>query len=223
MFLSRLMVRVTGKSCLPGLLEHYAPVAKAVLVVEAALKEYAEQGHGVAFQTLCSQIDALEGQADKIKRRIRNHLPRDFFMEVDKVLFLNYTRSQDNILDSAQDAMGWLGMRRVDLPKEHLDRARELGREACRSIELLGPALQDTVDLIQGRTSDRSAVKDRHHQVRLQHHKTAKLARAALRGAYEADADFRDVHVFEKLVEHLGDMSHNAEGSADILRAMIAR
>jgi len=223
MFFSRLLVRLSGKSCLPGLLEHYDPVAKGVLVVEAALKEYAEQGHCVAFQTLSSQIDTLEGQADKIKRRIRNHLPRDFFMEVDKVLFFNYTRSQDNILDSAQDAMGWLGMRRVGLGPGHMDRARELGREACRSIELLGPALQDTVDFILGRNKDRSAVKERHHLVRVQHHKTSKLARAVLREVYATDSDFRDIHVFEKLVEHLHAMSHNAEGSADILRAMIAR
>jgi hypothetical protein len=223
MFLFRLMARLTGHSCLPGLFEHYEPVAKGAMVVEAALKEYAKNGPGRAFQSLTVEIDTLEGQADKIKRRIRNHLPRDLFMEVDKTLFLNYTRCQDNILDSAQDALNWLGMRSTGLPPHIMDSARELAREACRAVELLKPAIQGTMDLVSGHARDRSALKERFHDVRVQHHQASKAARSLLRNVFEADAGFKDIQQFVKFVEHLHDMSHNAEGAADVLRAMIAR
>jgi len=223
MFFTRFMANVTGRKRLPGLLEHYEPVAKGVMVVEAALKEYANNGLGAAFQALAVEIDTLEGQADKIKRRIRNRLPRDIFMEVDKPLFLNFTRSQDNILDSAQDALNWLSMRQMVLPKELLTSARALTREACRSVELLKPAIQGTMDLIYGQTKDRSAVKDTFHEVRLQHTRASRSSRKLLRESFAVEGDFKNTYQFVKFIEHVHEMSHNAEGSADVLRAMIAR
>ena len=223
MFFTRFMANVTGRRRLQGLLEHYEPVSKGVMVVEAALKEYACNGQGVAFQALAVEIDTLEGQADKIKRRIRNRLPRDLFMEVDKTLFLNFTRSQDNILDSAQDALNWLGMRQMVLPKELLASARALAREACRSVELLNPAIQGAMDLVYGQTKDRSAVKRTFHEVRLQHTRASRFTRKLLRESLTVETDFKNIYQFVKFIEHVHEMSHNAEGAADVLRAMIAR
>jgi hypothetical protein len=217
------MARLSGRANLPGLIEHFEPVAKGVLVVEAALKEYAKSGQGMAFQTLSVEMDTLEGQADKIKRRIRNHLPRDLFLEVDKTLFLNYTRCQDNILDSAQDALNWLGMRTMNVPHELMASARGLAREACRTVELLKPAIQGTMDLVYSRARDRSTLKEKFHDVRVQHHKASKTTRRLLRDAFEADTGPKDLYQFVEFVGHLHDMSHNAEGAADVLRAMIAR
>lgn len=223
MLLPKLMIRLTGRKCLPGLLEHYDPVAKGVMVVEAALKEYAASGVGAAFQALHVEIDTLEGQADKIKRRIRNHLPRDVFMEVDKTLFLNYTRSQDNILDAAQEALNWLGMRPAELPAELVTGARGLAREACRTVELLKVCLEATMGLIYGEGEDRAAVKETIHELRLQHHRATKAKRRLVKEAFEAESGFRDVYQFVKFVEQLHVMSHEAEGAADVLRAMMAR
>lgn len=223
MLFPRVLVKLTGRKSLPGLYEHYEPVAKGVVVVLAAMKEYAKTGYSLSFQTIAAQIDPLEGQADKIKRRIRNHLPRAMFLEVDKTLFLNCTRSQDNILDEAQHALNWLGMRPMNLPCELVESAREASKESCLSVELLKPALQSTMDLIYGQTSDRTAVKETFHNVRLQHHKASKAWRKVIKAAYESECDFRNVHQFLKFVEHMHSMSHNAEGTADVLRAMIAR
>jgi predicted phosphate transport protein (TIGR00153 family) len=222
MFFTRFMANLTGRKRLPGLLEHYEPVAKGVMVVEAALKEYANNGLGAAFQALAVEIDTLEGQADKIKRRIRR-LPRDFFMEVDKTLFLNFTRSQDNILDSAQDALNWLGMRQIVLPTELLTSARAMTREACRSVELLKPAIQGTMDLVYGQTKDRTAVKDNFHTVRVQHSRVSRSSRKLLRESFAVESDFKNIYQFVKFIEHVHEMSHNAEGAVDVLRAMIAR
>ncbi len=223
MLFARILVRITGRRHLDGLLEHFDPVAKGAMVVETALKEYVAKGFGPGFQALCAQIDTLEGQADKIKRRVRNHLPLAAFLEVDKTLFLNCTRSQDNILDAAQDAFNWLGMRPMNLPRELLEESRTAAREACRSVELLKPALTGTLDLIYGRTKDRAGVKETIHNVRVQHHKAAKAARKLVKGAFAAQSDFRDIYQFTKFMDSLHDMTHNAEGTADVLRAMIAR
>lgn len=223
MFLSRLIARLRGKRCLPALLDHYEPVARGVLVVETALREYLNSGACLAFNTLVAEIDTLEGRADKIKRHIRNHLPRAAFLEVDKILLLGYTRSQDNILDSAQDALAWLGARTAALPAPLLESLRDYGRDVSETVRLLGPAIQATCDLVYGQSADRPGTKKTFHAVRVSHAKVSKAKRRLVKTALETPADFRDVYQFMKFVEHLHAMSHNAEGCADTLRAMIAR
>jgi hypothetical protein len=37
------------------------------------------------------------------------------------------------------------------------------------------------------------------------------------------ETDFKNIYQFVKFIEHVHEMSHNAEGAADVLRAMIAR
>ncbi len=223
MYLFRLISKLSGKKYLPGLLEHYNPVAKSVTVIARALKEYLNAGNGLAFQTMLAEIDTLEGQADKIKRRIRNHLPIGAWLEVDKTLFLNYTRSQDNILDSAQDALNWLGMRRMAMPEAQLNALGAYVADVSRTVELLKTALQATMDMIYGQAAARPAVKTACRAVRLEHQKASRVKRQLVREAMEAGCDFRDAYQFIKFVEHLHEMSHNAEGCADVLRAMIAR
>lgn len=223
MRLLRLIARLSGRKHLPGLLEHFDPVAKSVKVIDRALKEYLNVGTGLGFQALMAEMDTLEGQADKIKRRIRNHLPLAVWLEVDKTLFLNYTRSQDDILDSAQDALNWLGMRTMNLPDELLKELRAYVADVCRTVELLKATLLSTMDLLYRRSRDRAAVKETCHVVRLQHQKASRAKRLLVRQALATGADFRDVYQFMKFVEHLHAMSHSAEGCADVLRAMIAR
>lgn len=220
---SRWIVRHFGKKRLPRLLEHYEPVGKAPLIIEAALKEYATGGGSKAFAALCSEIDTLEGQADKIKRRIRNHLPRSAFFEVDKVLYFNYTRSQDNILDCAQEALSWLGMRRLSLPPELLREALEYSRLVAVSVGLLRPALVATISLVYAEGADRAATKKTFHRIRLNHLKVSRGKRDLLRAVLECGAEFENIYQYVKCVEHLHEMSHNAEACADVLRAMIAR
>ena len=42
-------------------------------------------------------------------------------------------------------------------------------------------------------------------------------------GVYNSDMDFRDIYQLLHFFDCMHAMSHNAEGCADILRAMIAR
>lgn len=223
MFLSRFIARLRGKRCLPALLDHYEPVARGALVVDTALREYLNSGVCLAFNTLVAEIDTLEGRADKIKRHFRNHLPRAAFLEVDKILLLGYTRSQDNILDAAQDALVWLGVRTAALPSPLLESLRDYWKHVFETVRLLKPALEATCDLVYGHSVDRRATKKTFHAVRMSHSRVSKAKRRLLKAALEAEADFRDIYQFMKFVEHLHAMSHNAEGCADTLRAMIAR
>jgi predicted phosphate transport protein (TIGR00153 family) len=169
------------------------------------------------------EIDKLEEQADKIKRRIRNHLPRAFFMEVDKTIFLDFTSRQDNILDAAQESLSWLGMRQIRIPDAFHPALLAFKEEVNVTVGALKPALENTIRLVYGESALRPETKEKFRFVRSRHIKVSRLKADLVAGIYNSDMDFKDIYQLIKFVECLHAMSHNAEGCANSLRAMIAR
>lgn len=215
---------VSQKSPMEGLLRHYEKISEGLKLIEESLGCYISAGGACReFQELVSEIDGLEDEADKIKRNIRNHMPRGLFMPVDKAIFLNYTRSQDNILDDAQDAFKWLVMRPIDVPNEHQRGMISLVSEVIETVTLLKPALTATISLVHGKHYDRQATKQAVRAVRGQHQKVWRLHSEVVSAIYNSDMDFKDIYQLIHFVERMNGMSHNTEGCADLLRAMIAR
>jgi hypothetical protein len=211
------------RSPLPGLLDHYEQIAQAMKPMEESMECYLSGGVCREFQELVTEVETLESKADKIKRHIRNHLPRGLFMAVDKTLFFNYTRRQDNILDAAQEAMHWLGMHTMQVPDRFQKDIVFLLAEASSSVDLLKPALEATVALVEGKSFERQATKDKYRAVRSQHEKVWKLKNQLTSDIYNSEMPFKDVFQIIKYIQAVTEMSHNAEGCADILRSMIAR
>lgn len=215
---------IAPHSPMEGLGEHYMKILEGVHLIEEALECYIGGGPTCGeFVEITEKIETLEEQADKIKRKIRNHLPRSLFMPVDKVLFFNYTRSQDNILDDAHDAMQWLFMRPANFPKEIASQLLNYVPEVIKSVRLLQAALDSTVNLIIGKHYNRSTTKETFRAVRAQHKKVYKQRTLLLQQIYNADLNFKDVYQLLHFVDKLSSMSHNAEDCVDLLRAMIAR
>ena len=208
---------------LPGLLDHYQPIGRGMALLDEALKRSLIDGQDTGFKVLAGEIDILEAEADKIKRRIRNHLPAAVFMAVDKTLFLNYTRTQDNILDAVQEAVTWLGLGGFEMPTELGAAMTESVALAGRTVEMLRPALADAIDFVLTGKADRGEVKARMHEIRLQHIKVMRAKRALISAAYASGLDFSRVYQIIRFVEYVYRASHSAEGCADLLRAMLAR
>ncbi|SDB39435.1 hypothetical protein SAMN05660653_01870 [Desulfonatronum thiosulfatophilum] len=215
---------IGGRSPMDGLLEHYSQVEASMTIINESLLCYIGGGSSCKdFQILKQELDHLEERADKIKRNTRNHLPRGVFMSVDKTLFLNYTRAQDNILDSAQDALDWLNIHTVQIPGTLRTGGLTIVEGAIRTVELLKPALEGTIRLLHTDFTDRQAVKESYRAVRSQHNDVRKMKSLLFRELFSADMEFKDVFQLLHFFEYMHEMSHNAEGCADILRAMIAR
>jgi len=218
---------IPSKAPLDGLLAHYEPIAKGLTVLERALKGYLHDGASRGFMALTAELDSLEAEADKIKRHARNHLPRGLFMAVDKTLYLGYSRSQDDVLDQAQDALHWLAMRQAAVPEGMGGELKAFLVEAARTVTLLRPALAGTIALVHrtggAESVDRKTVKERIHAVREQHMKVSKARGKLVAAIYDSSLDFKDIYQLIHFVDCLRGMSHSAEGCGDVLRAMIAR
>jgi uncharacterized protein len=207
-----------------GLLEHYGQIEAAMSLIQESLLCYMEGGSTCKdFMTLKGELDNHEENADIIKRNIRNHLPHSLFMAVDKTLFINYTRAQDNILDAAQDALDWLNIHDVNLAELIGATGLALVEEATRTVELLKPALEDTIKLVHTDIMDRQLVKTKYRAVREQHKKVRRLKSLIFSELYKQDLDFKSIFQLLHFFDRMNEMSHNAENCVDMLRAMIAR
>jgi len=206
---------IGGRSPMDGLLEHYGQIEAAMSLIQESLLCYMEGGSTCKdFMTLKGELDNHEENADIIKRNIRNHLPHSLFMAVDKTLFINYTRAQDNILDAAQDALDWLNIHDVNLAELIGATGLALVEEATRTVELLKPALEDTI---------KQLVKTKYRAVREQHKQVRRLKSQIFSELYKQNMDFKSIFQLLHFFDRMNEMSHNAENCVDMLRAMIAR
>jgi hypothetical protein len=206
-----------------GLVEHYDKIAECIATIDESLECYVSGGVCREFEDLTRTIDEIENHADVIKRNIRNHLPKGLFMAVEKPLFLNYTKFQDNILDSAQDALHWLAMRKVAIPETIQKDLIYLLDAVARTTVLLGPALKATIALVHGESLDRDGTKECYRKVRSERENVRKLKNALQKKVYAMEIDFKDIYQLLHFIDCLDDMGHNTENCADHLRAMIAR
>lgn len=215
---------IGGRSPMDGLMEHYGQIEAAMSLIHDSLLCYMEGGSTCKdFLTLKGELDNHEENADIIKRNIRNHLPHSLFMAVDKTLFINYTRAQDNILDAAQDALDWLNIHDASLAVAIRGIGLAMVEEATRTVELLKPALEGTIKLVHTDTINRQAVKEKYRAVREQHKVVRRLKSQVFSELYKQDMDFKSIFQLLHFFERMNEMSHNAENCVDMLRAMIAR
>ncbi|WP_320171414.1 DUF47 family protein [Maridesulfovibrio sp.] len=215
---------IVNKNPMDGLVKHYKKIAECIHIINDSVECYVAGNDTCRdFDELIQQIDTVEGQADKIKRSIRNHLPHSMFMSVDKTLFFNYTRSQDNVLDNAQEALHWLAMRKVAIPSEYQKDLILLLSEVNDTTTSLGPALKATIELVDGKSIDRESTKNKFRRVRKHCARAVELRKALTNRIYNSDMDFKDIYQLMHFVDCLNEMAHQAEGCADILRAMVAR
>jgi hypothetical protein len=144
-------------------------------------------------------------------------------MPVDKTLFLNYTRGQDNILDSAQEALHWLGMRRMALPAQFQKPIIEFLDQVAATAKLLEPALQSAVKIVHGESLDREGCKEKFRKIRVQRDRVTREKKTLRSNIYNSELDFKDIFQLILFIDCLSDMAKNCETCSDALRAMIAR
>lgn len=218
---------LANRSPMHGLMDHYEQIAQGMQLVEEAMQCFigygGSKGACVEFMYLQEKLNEAEETADQIKRSIRNHTPQGIILPVDRVLFFNYTRQQDDILDAGQDSLYWLAMRDMDIPVEFQKDMIIYIECVAETIKLLKPALEATIALVTGDTIDREEVKETYRAVRANHKVVSKMQNEQIPRIFNSDMEFKEIYQLIHFVKQMHAMSHSAEGCADMLRAMIAK
>jgi predicted phosphate transport protein (TIGR00153 family) len=216
------------KSPFQGLWEHAAKVQECIAALRETLDAFTANQHD-KVPGLAATVSALELQADEIKSNIRNHLPANVRMPVDKPLFLQALAEQDRILDEAEDAAIWMSMRKTEVSPEIADGFRRLLAKVIETVDAYERAVANTHDLVETGfvKREREEQKQLIHRVHELEHETDVLSRelSALLLEPAAEKKLGPIAVYHllKLTLQLSKVADHAENAGDRLRAMLSR
>ncbi len=215
-----------GQSPFGPLIAHARKVQACVQLVppllEAAIREEAEEIH-----RLQDEVSRLEHEADLIKHEIREHLPRRYFLPVDRSDIDRLLHSLDALADYAQDFAVVLLIRRT---RVHPDLVAEFRAFVEQVMQVTGALMGVVVDLDNLAEAafggaEAEAVLQRVGGLGAGEWKADRLQRRLGQHIYALETAIDPVTImfYEKMMHALGHIANAAENAGEILRQMIVK
>lgn len=178
-------------------------------------------------QDMAKQISELETEADKIKSTFRLNMPTSLLMPVDRKDLLGLISDQDAIADTAENISQIVTYRDMDVPEglkalldELLEGTMEITSDAKEMIERLDELLEvgfggREIDNISGMIAG----------VRRSEHNIDNILHRARRALFSIENELDPVSVmfWYTILEHIGNISNQAENIADRLLLFLSK
>lgn len=207
-----------------GLQEHAEKVKECAWVFQQAIECYISESC-TRFEEFRQGIDRLEDEADAIKRRIRGHLPKGTLLQVDKFELFRYLGEQDSVLDTVEEGLDWISIRKEPgIPKDLEKDILLLVDAVMNPIEELSNMVAEARAYFKNFSEDRrKRVKEIIHELRQQEREADKLEDGMKQKIFNTVADPVSVFHLVRLAEIIGSIADHAQNAGDMMRAMIAK
>ncbi len=220
------IIETLRKSPFEALRDHAEIVKKSAMLLRDEIDAYLN-GDFDKFENLRKEIDDLELKADYIKSNIRNHLPKDVKMPVDRGVFLSLLGEMDKVEDLIQDIGEWISMREKPIPKELQDDFRHLFNKALEAVETAENAIKWLNLVIESSfaENERKKAKEIIHKLHEIEHESDIIERKLTKKVFSMEEKISPVAIFHlsKLIFLLGDVANHAENAGDRIRALLAK
>ena len=108
---------IFAKSPFKPLRDHMDKVVESVIPLNDFFEALFQQDYS-KLEKIQKQVIQAENEADSIKNEVRNNLPRNIFMPINRRDLLEMLDMQDSIADVAQDIVILLNIRKMKIPDE---------------------------------------------------------------------------------------------------------
>jgi hypothetical protein len=221
-----LIKELFGQSPFAPLVEHAKKVQECMRLVrplmEACVKEDYEGIH-----RLQDQVSKLEYEADLVKHEVREHLPRRYFLPVQREDLDRFLHSQDDIADSAQDFAVVLLIRRTKIHPDLVPEFLAFVDHVLSVSDALMAAAQELQALAEASFggAEAKAVLERISGVGEGEWKADRMQRKISQHIYSLEKELDPVTIlfYEKMLETLSGIANAAENTGDVLRQMIVK
>jgi hypothetical protein len=221
-----LISELFGKSPFSALVAHTKKVHECVKLVrplmEACVREDYEEIH-----RLQDAISKLEYEADQVKHEIREHLPRRYFLPVDREDLERFLHCQDNIADYAQDFAVILLIRNTKIHPELVEEFLAFVNQILKVSDTLLAAGEELDDLAESSFGgvEAKSVLDRISGLGEQEWMADRMQRKISQHIYHLEKQLDPVTImfYEKMLHTLSEIANAAENTGDLLRAMIVK
>ncbi len=212
------------KSPFDGLEEHAEKVKECAWAFQQAMEcHFSDKCE--TFEELRQEVIKLENQADIIKQRIRNHVPKGTGLIIDKFQLFRYLKEQDNVLDAVEESLEWLSYRSAPGIPEELEKEFFLLVDAIiEPIEELTVMVAEAGKYFKNYSDkQRNAVKEIIHNLRKQEHEADKAEAIIKQKVFNMKTDPATVFHTVRLAETISAIADHAENAGDMMRAMLAK
>ena len=216
---------IFAKSPFKPLRDHMDKVVESVVPLNDFFEALFQEDYS-KVEKIQQQVIQAEKEADSIKNEVRNNLPLNIFMPINRRDLLEMLDMQDSIADVAQDIVILLNIRRMNLTKE-------LGQDVIHFVK----KSQDVCYLARGLTQEFGDVIEsgfgRHEikkllemidNVSIAETEADNLEDALVRRLYEVEEKMNSVDAvfWYKIFELIGDIADFSKKTGNRLRLMIA-
>jgi len=218
--------KVFGASPFGPLLDHAQKVHECVKLI-CPLMETLIKGKFEKVRRIQDQISKLEYEADQIKHKIRENLPRRYFLPVSREDLDNYLHQQDHIADAVEDFAVILIIRRTKIHPDLQDEFIEFASHVCSVADRLMNAAQEMQNLAETSFGGAEARKVLGLITGLgeQEWKADRMQRQLSIHIYKKEKDLDPITIlfYEKIIQALSRVANAAENTGDVLRMMIVK
>ncbi len=215
-----------GKSPFGPLVEHTLKVHECVEMIRPLMEAVVAENYN-EIDRLQSKTSRLEYEADVIKHEIREHLPRRYFLPVERGELERFLSCQDKIADKAEDFAVILTLRRTKLHPAVMDKFFDFVEQIFQVTGTLLTAAVELKNLAEVSFSGAEAqvVLDLLTGLNEEEWKADRMARSLSQDIYglENELDPITITFYEKMLLALGAIANEAENAGDMLRIMIVK
>lgn len=178
-------------------------------------------------QQIQKRIATLEGEADAMKKDVRQHLPKGLFLPVARTDLLELLRMQDKIANRAKDVAGLMIGRQMTVPEAIQPLMKDYVRMALNTSEQALTAMNELDELVTsgfgGHEVD--AVEQMIHRLDDLEHQTDELERDIRSALFKIEKDLYpiDVMFLYNVINWIGDIADRAQQVGSRLHLLLAR
>jgi predicted phosphate transport protein (TIGR00153 family) len=222
----KLFAKVLGKSPFGSIVAHTKKANACVRLIrpliEACIREDYEEVH-----RLQDTISKLEYEADTLKHTIREGLPRQYILPVEKADLSRFLHSQDRIADLAEDFAVMLLIRKTRIHPDLVQEFYEFVDQVLVVSDMLMTAAIDMEDLVEVsfRGAEAKIILQKVSGLNEAEWKADRMQRRLSQHVYDLENEIDPVTIFfyEKMMRALSSIANAAENTGEILRQMIIK
>ena len=215
-----------GRSPFGALIQHTKKVHECVKQVKPLLEACIRQDYTGVHQ-LQDAVSKLEYEADQIKNEIREHLPRRYFLPVERGDLNQFLHSQDEIADCAQDFAVVLLIRKTVIHPKLADEFRAFVDQILAVSDNLIDAADDMDGLVESSFggAEAQSVLRKIAGLNEGEWKADRMQRKLSQHIYEIEKELDPITIifYEKMLHALSGIANSAENTGEILRQMIVK
>ncbi len=205
-----------------GLEKHSNLIKKAIRELKKGVHHYSE-GEFEEAKECFDKVSKLEHQADEIKIKIRENLPKFIFMPITRDDFLKLLKEADSILDYAEDVSVLLPMREEEIPELVREDFKSFSEKVFESVEQFEEMMNIFSKLLKSSFGRKPKERARELQKELsdREHEADKIEKRISKAMFNYQKEpLTAVHLL-KVVDRMDSIADHAENVGDMIDSIL--